>query len=331
MMRLLSSRPAWTIIQDTGDGFFGTEVPTATISTSAALSIRADTDGTFTEVLTGAAATRIMLDAQVACYSLPAADLAQTPSQLTDPAPGTPNTSVTPGTAPYTGGVFDQAKCGLIPERHDNSRMLSGAMKGMLSIVDPTTATDGTTDPLGSATPRAHAVARYDAGDESMVYVWLATGMDMDDTKPSQQRMIDVAVKCADGEVMMDADADGNPMPIKVPAPDMITMITMITMIDPNGDDLADYTDMCSGDRGALQITMPDGSTAGMVFTHITQMMGHYRMNFPGYSMANPATCWSMTAAAGDADGDGAVNAPEVAVDVNGDGAMDGEDIPLLE
>ena len=33
---------AWTIIQDTGDGFFGTEVPTATISTSAALSIRAD-------------------------------------------------------------------------------------------------------------------------------------------------------------------------------------------------------------------------------------------------------------------------------------------------
>ena len=38
---------AWTIIQDTGDGFFGTEVPTATISTSAALSVRANTDGQF--------------------------------------------------------------------------------------------------------------------------------------------------------------------------------------------------------------------------------------------------------------------------------------------
>ena len=43
--------------------------------------------------------------------------------------------------------------------------------------------------------------------------------------------------------------------------------------------------------------------------------------------MANPATCWSMTAAAGDTDGNGEVADPEVAVDVNGDGAMDGEDI----
>ena len=46
-------------------------------------------------------------------------------------------------------------------------------------------------------------------------------------------------------------------------------------------------TDMCAGDRGVLRITMPDNSHAGMVFTHITQMMGHYRMNFPGYSMAS--------------------------------------------
>ena len=90
----------------------------------------------------------------------------------------------------------------------------------------------------------------------------------------------------------------------------------MITMIDPNGDDLMDYTSMCSGDRGALQITMPDGSTAGMVFTHITQMMGHYRMNFPGYSMASPMTCYSMTAAAGIRELGGTVT--RATVDVNG-------------
>ena len=323
-----NSVAAWTIIQDTGDGFFGTEVPTATISTSAALSIRADTDGTFTEVLTGAAATRIMLDAEIACYSRPAADLASATGELTDPT-ADPNTSVTPGAAPYTGGLFNQAKCGLIPERHDNSRWLRNttdapARKGILSIVDPSTisATTPLAEPIGSATPRAHVMARYDAGDESIVHVWLANGMDMDDTKPSEQRMLDVVVKCEDGEVMMDEDIDGNPGPIKVPAPDMVTMI------DPNGDDLADYTGMCSGDRGALQITMPDGSAAGMVFTHISQMMGHYRMNFPGYSMANPATCWSMTAAAGDTNGDGEINADtETAVDVNGDGATDIEDI----
>ena len=61
----------------------------------------------------------------------------------------------------------------------------------------------------------------------------------------------------------------------------------MVTMIDPNGDELGSYTDMCEGVRGVLSITMPDKSHAGMVFTHISQMMDHYRMNFPGYSMAS--------------------------------------------
>ena len=279
-----------------------------------------------------------MLDAEIACYSLPGPDTIDigedgapgdgTPDdpQITDVFIPTDMESVVPGVAPFTLGAFNQHRCGLIPERHDNTRQIGGTMKGGLLIVDPAAETpgnfavDGTGNNRvfphnGSATPRAHAVARYDAGDESMVYVWLANGMDMDNTKPSKQRMLDVAVKCEDGEVMMDEDVDGTPKPINVPAPDMITMI------DPNGDDLADYTDMCSGDRGVLQITMPDGSAAGMVFTHITQMMGHYRMNFPGYSMANPATCWSLTAAAGIRDIGGTQRAT---VDVNGDGSVGG-------
>ena len=32
-------------------------------------------------------------------------------------------------------------------------------------------------------------------------------------------------------------------------------------------------TDMCAGDRGVLQITMPNKSRVGAAFTHITQMM----------------------------------------------------------
>ena len=92
----------------------------------------------------------------------------------------------------------------------------------------------------------------------------------------------------------MDEDIDGNPGPINVPAPDMITMI------DPNGDDLADYTGMCSGDRGALQITMPDGSDAGMVFTHIIADDGPLSHELPRLQHGQSGyACWSMTAAAG--------------------------------
>ena len=151
------------------------------------------------------------------------------------------------------------------------------------------TATADNRDTTPSATPRTHAIARYDAGDETMVVVWLAEGMDTEDTHPSMRRMLDVVVKCEDGTVMTGMDQYGDPTTsIKVAAPGMVTMI------DPNGNALADYTGMCEGDRGALRITMPDKSHAGMVFSHVTQMGGHYRMNFPGYSMANPMTCYEM-------------------------------------
>lgn len=210
---------AWTIIQDVGDGFFGTEVPTATIT-------MADTDADMDT------------DDVIACY-------------------GTAE-------APSDSGTFVMANCGLIPERNTSK---TGDIRN----------TDGT---LSSGfSDNTTAYARYDAGDESMVYVWLAAGGDMDDTLPSDRRMLDVTVLCEDGMMQQASDIDGNLEPIKIPAPGMLTMI------DPNMGDLGMATAMCSGDRGVLDITMPDGSHAGIVFTHITQMMGHYRMNFPGYSM----------------------------------------------
>lgn len=234
---------AWTIIQDVGDGFFGTEVPTSSITM-----IDHDTDDTTPDV--------------IGCYT---ADATATP------------------VVAARAGTFHMPQCGLIPERHNNTR-------------DTTTAVLTTS----SATPRATATARYDAGDESMVYVWLAEGMDTEATIPSERRMLDVVVKCEDGTVMMAEDIDGNMGPIEVPAPGMLTMI------DPTMGDVGMHVDMCAGDRGVLEIMMPDNSHAGMVFSHITQMMGHYRMNFPGYSMASPTTCDATATATPDADDTGA-------------------------
>ena len=234
---------AWTIIQDTGGGFFGTEVPTSTISKSMTAA-----DAT-TSPPTAAG------DPMLACHSEPTA------------APVVANRL----------GNFMQGQCGLIPERH---RIMM--TEGVLTV--------GTGNDA-DATPRAHAFARYDAGDESMVYVWLAEGMDTEATKPKDARMLDVVVKCEGGMVMTGMDQYGDATPsIKVAAPGMVTMI------DPTMGDVGEATDMCEGDRGVLQITMPNGSYAGMVFSHISQLMGHYRMNFPGYSAASPDDCADMDA-----------------------------------
>lgn len=221
---------AWTIIQDTGDGFFGTEVPTATVSMGSS-------NGT-----DGEAGTSDDGKPEFTCYG------------------GTDGTGATNTAAPNVTGDFSMKRCGLIPERHD---------KG-----------DGTLT-HSEATTNGVATARYDAGDESMVYVWLAAGGDTEKTKPSERRMLFITVVCEDGSKKMAADVDGNPGPIKVGAPGMLTMI------DPSMGDVGMYTDMCEGDRGMLEITMPTNSRAGAVFTHITQMMGHYRMNFPGYGKAS--------------------------------------------
>ena len=229
---------AWTIIQDIGDGFFGTEVPTSTLMTTAAM------DDTATANVNEAT--------QLDCY---------------DATAGTADDN----DVPRVGVAFNMTDCGLVPERHNNTR-------------------DNTTgDPTaGTTTPRATITARYDIGDETMVYVWLAEGMDMETTLPKDSRKIEVAVKCEGGMMPMgpDMDGDNKPDPVTVAAPGMVTMI------DPSMGAVGALTDMCGDeDRGVLEIKMPDGSYAGTAFTHITQMMGHYRMNFPGYSMASPTGC----------------------------------------
>ncbi len=144
---------------------------------------------------------------------------------------------------------------------------------------------------MNTATPRAHAIARYGTGaDDSMVYVWLATGEDTEDTHARDSRMLDVTIVCEDGMMIdMMQDTYGDDVPMQVPAPNKVTMI------DPSDDTmLGMYTGMCAGDRGVLRITMPDGSTAGSIFTHISQMGNNFRMNFPAYSAANPMTCNEM-------------------------------------
>ena len=236
---------AWTIIQDIGDGFFGTEVPTSTISMESNVGMEvadAEDDG----------------DPELACYT------AASPNGQTVVAAADQTANTT--------GVFMQSRCGLIPERHQILTDDAGVL-----------VTVGQDNVVDSSTPNTNAIARYDAGDESMVYVWLAKGMDTENTHASMARMLDVIVKCEDGTVMTGMDQYGDPTDaIAVAAPGMLTMI------DPNMGDLGEAVGMCEGDRGVLRITMPDGSHAGAVFSHVTQMGGHYRMNFPGYSMASP-------------------------------------------
>ncbi len=221
---------AWTIVQDVSEnGFFGTEVPTGT------LSMRED-DG-----------------AMVAdCYNPDGTT--ETPTDLTD-------------------NEFNQHKCGLIPERHNTAR---------IGTDDTTTAADERMNPdPAEATPRAHVTARYDIGGDSMVYVWLAA-------EPSAP--LEVMVLCEEGPQTALDDPSSN-----VPTTDLPTAEIAVSMgttiIDPSMGEVGDFTGMCDGTRGTLRFAMPDDSHAGMVWTHLSQEMNHFRMNFPGYSLANPSNC----------------------------------------
>ena len=278
---------SWTIIQDTGTGFFGTEVQTATLSMSSVPGIAADDDDPAIDAG----------DAMLACYGGDG-----TPSTRVEGD----NTMAENGVASNMEGDFMMGRCGLIPERHDNSRITDDPEGDTQGNPDSTVeiaagneaARADNTDGL-SATPRAHAIARYGTGaDDSMVYVWLATGEDTADTHARDSRMLDVTIVCEDGMMIdMMQDTYGDDVPMQVPAPNKVTMI------DPSDDTmLGMYTGMCAGDRGVLRITMPDGSTAGSVFTHISQMGNNFRMNFPAYSAASPMTCYEMGFAANAAD-----------------------------
>ncbi len=220
----------WTILQDVGTGFFGTEIPSSTIT------MMTDDDNTDVDEST-----------MLGCYG--------------------------------TGDVFNAREadeggpylCGLIPERHNNSRDEDGA-----------TETDATA--LSTVTVRFDVIE----GTYNDVFVWLAQGMDPEDVLKVDKRMLSVTTRCEDGTMAMIPDTsptaeDGTMMSTAmVPAPGMVTMI------DPMGEMLMPYTSQCmaGGGRGILQFMMPDKSNAGMAWTHISQRMSNFRMNMPGYNMA---------------------------------------------
>ena len=209
----------WAIIQDTGSGFFGTEVLSATISKARNA---------------GASATTTGDDGppELACYT--GANNA-----------GNDN-AVAAGLTPNTTGDFMQGRCGLIPERHTILLTGTGAARALDLEGDGATANDSSTVP-------ANAIARYDIGDDSMIHVWLGKGMDTPSTKPSERRMLNVVVKCEDGTVQMAPDADGAlNQYIKIPAPGMLTMIDPMSMEKSMGE-IGMYTDKCEGDRGRAE------------------------------------------------------------------------------
>ena len=107
--------------------------------------------------------------------------------------------------------------------------------------------------------------------------------------------MLDIGVRCEEG---MEAGIDNPSLEGMDTALPMATVMVpgMTKMINPSMGEVGSFVEQCMGGRGVLEITMPDGSGAGMVWSHITQMGGHYRMNFPGYSMANPMACRAMHA-----------------------------------
>jgi hypothetical protein len=227
---------AWTILQDVGSGFFGTEIPTSTITMA--------TDDTSTTEVDESMPERL------ACYGTGAVFNAR---------------------AGDAGGPY---LCGLIPERHNNSR-------------NTTADADEFGDLIDTASAASHVTARFDVveGTENDVFVWLAAGGDTETTKPRETRELDVSVVCEDGTMAM---IPGE-FPGEMVSSAMIPAPGMVTMIDPAGDALGPYTSQCDGGRGVLRFAMPNNSHAGMVWTHISQRMSNFRMNMPGYNMADPA------------------------------------------
>ena len=231
----------WAIVQDVSEnGFFGTEVPTSTIS------MMPDDPAT------------MGVDESTLSHSCYVAHDNNANGQMTDDG--------------EAAGVFKQMLCGLIPERHNNTRMADAPETSTNEAMNANPA---------SASPRAHVTTRYDIGADSTVFVWLGD---------SPSAPLEISVICEEGLPTAIDDPSSN-----VPTSDLpmaeIAVSKGTTMIDPSMGEVGDFADMCEGDRGVLSFQMPHGSGAGMVWTHVTQGMSHFRMNFPGYSMASPTSC----------------------------------------
>lgn len=254
---------AWGILQDVGTGFFGTEIPTASI--------------------------RRMLDprdsriSHLACR--PVTGAADNGGIFVDTTGnGTADTGVA-----NTAGLFESGRCGIIPDQFDTFPTLD-------TTVDPSVAT-------AAANPTTMVAARFDIteANDSMsdIFVWLDTALVKDPNSPLDiGTFIAATVYCEDGEDQLAPDGNdaGEELDLL-----LIQTNSKVTMIDPAdhplangpGMNLGDFTGECMdadgmGGRGVLRFSMPSGSQGGMVWTHISQMDSHYRMNFLANSLALP-------------------------------------------
>ena len=129
---------AWTIIQDVGTSFFGTEIPTPSI----AMSMMEDVETSMT-----ADESYYGLD----CY-VDAAEVAAATTANITPLPVL--------------GEFKPLTCGLIPERHNNGRSTEVDTPANEAIYG---------NLLGTATVASHVWTRFDVQEDtkSDVFVWL--------------------------------------------------------------------------------------------------------------------------------------------------------------
>ena len=233
----------WAILQDIGTGFFGTEIPTA--------SIRRNPN-----------ADRSMM--HLACRSVT----------------GDAEANGAPAGIFNTAGPFNSMRCGLIPDEFDKD--------SVVSATSPRTASD----------PLTMVAARFDItesnGSMSDIFIWLDTALVKDpNSRLDIGTYIAATVYCEDGEDQLAPDGGdaGEELDLL-----LIQTNNKVTIIDPadhpmvNGN-LGDFTSKCMdedgmGGRGVLRFNMPEGSLGGMVWTHISQMDSHYRMNFLAHSIA---------------------------------------------
>ena len=261
----------WAILQDVGTGFFGTEIPTASIMR-----------------------TVDMGDSRVSHLACRNDD----PDGTADADNGaTRDTSSTTATAVHvdnTGGLFDSSRCGVIPDEFNKVATTNS------ETPIPTEAT-ALARHNALANPKTMVAARFDIsesnGSMSDIFVWLDTTKVKDPNSPLDiGTAIAATVYCEDGEKQLAPDGgDGDE------DPDLLFIQTnnKVTMIDPAdhplangpGMNLGDYTGKCMdedgmGGRGVLRFSMPGDSQGGMVWTHVAQMDSHYRMNFLANSLS---------------------------------------------
>ena len=140
------------------------------------------------------------------------------------------------------------------------------------------------------------AVARFDTSAVNQVFVWKTRSEpDNPNTAADETRQIQISVRCEEGAMTSDDDANTVLPFVNVPIPDMVTIIDPTMM-----GDLGDATGACRGTRGTLAFTllgvthvnMTTGTGTdstveadGMVWTHISQRQENFRLNAPGYSM----------------------------------------------